>query len=123
VRLEAKHCFDSLRSHEDVMRIVYSFLPVNERIHLGEVDKTFRDDKARGKTAAVYGEDNLELLEAFQVFQRWKDFDDSPRSFMPGCRFGSVDPSWFTVEKGYDMQRVEVSDALHESKKEDAVQV
>jgi hypothetical protein len=115
VRLEEKHCFDSLRSHEDVMRIVYSFLPVNERIHLGEVDKTFRDDKARGKIVAVYGEDNLDLLEAFQVLKRWKDFDDSPRSFEPGCSFGSVDPSWFTLEKGYDMQRAEVSDALHEN--------
>jgi hypothetical protein len=93
------------------MCIVYSFLPVNERIHLGEVDRIFRDDKARGKIVAVDGEDNLDLLEAFQVLKRWKDFDDSPRSFEPGCSFGSIDPSWFTVEKGYDMQRAEVSKA------------
>jgi hypothetical protein len=54
------------------------------------------------------------------VLKRWKDFDDSPRSFEPGCNFGSVDPSWFTVEKGCDMQRAEASDASQENKKEDA---
>jgi hypothetical protein len=98
--------WDRLHSSEAVMRTIYSFLTAYDRVHLGEVDRTFRDDKLRGTVVGVYGPYRLELPEAFQVLQRWKDYKDSPH-----CQKGSlptIEPSWFTYEEGYDLTLVQV---------------
>jgi hypothetical protein len=41
--------WDRLRNTKDAMHHIYSFLSVYDRVHVAELDKTFRDDEARGR--------------------------------------------------------------------------
>jgi hypothetical protein len=98
--------WDLLRSSKAVMRTIYSFLAEYDSVRLGEVNRAFRDDESLGTGVGVYGPDQLELLEAFQVLQCWKDFTDSPRYQKDSLP--TIDPSWFTFEEGYDLTLVQV---------------
>ena len=52
--VDKKDAWGRLRNNQDTMRKIYSFLSVHVRVHLGEVDKAFRDDETRGAVVAVY---------------------------------------------------------------------
>jgi hypothetical protein len=71
-RIENKFLWDRLRNTKDVMRHVYSFLSLYDRVHLAEVDRTFRDDKDRSTVVGSYGDEGLDLLEAFEKIKNGK---------------------------------------------------
>lgn len=103
-----------VRANPDLRREIYSFLTAHDRVHLGEVDRAFRNDEVRCTVVGVYGPNQLGLLEAFHVLQRWKDAEDSPlcQNDMEGSwgreGHGEIPESWFTLKSGYDLNRVEV---------------
>jgi hypothetical protein len=106
--------WDHLRTNSDLRREIYSFLTAYDRVHLGEVDRAFQNDELRCNVVGIYGEERFDLLEAFLVLQRWKNSEDSPRfqNNMEGSwgreGHGGMSESWFTLESGYDLNRVEV---------------
>jgi hypothetical protein len=106
--------WDHLRTNSDLRREIYSFLTAYDRVHLGEVDRAFQNDELRCNVVGIYGEERFDLLEAFLVLQRWKNSEDSPRfqNNMEGSwgreGHGGMPESWFTLESGYDLNRVEV---------------
>jgi hypothetical protein len=109
---------DRLRNTEDLMHNIYSFLSVHDRVHIAEVDKTFRDDEARGRVVAIYGDHlGLNLLEAFEIIKKWHDYEMSPRYQMdkPTLFFElyegnaiEVKEEWYTPEGGWDLERIMV---------------
>jgi hypothetical protein len=122
-RIEEKlMMWDRLRNTEDVMHNIYSFLSVHDRVRIAEVDKTFRDDEARGRVVTIYGDHHgLDLLEAFETIKKWHDYEMSPRYQMketPLFRRGDcieirgdvieIKEEWYTPEGGWDIVRIMV---------------
>jgi hypothetical protein len=107
--LEKKFMWDCLRKTEDVMRHVYSFLSVYDRVHLAEVDKIFRDDEARGSVVGSYGDEGLDLLKAFETIKKWHDFEITPR-YQMYYRDDEIEikAEWYTPEGGWDLDRIMV---------------
>jgi hypothetical protein len=115
VRIEEKFMWDRLRNTEDLMHNVYSFLSVHDRVHIAEVDKTFRDDEARGRVVTIYGDDlGLDLLEAFETIKKWHDYEVSPRYQMDKTTLFyrgkaiEIKEEWYTPEGGWDLERIMV---------------
>jgi hypothetical protein len=104
--------WDCLRNTEDVMRHVYSFLSVYDRVHLAEVDKTFRDAEARGRVVGIYGDEGLDLLQAFETIKKWHDFEISPKHQMDEAIVLyrgddiQIKAEWYTPEGGWDLGRI-----------------
>ena len=107
--------WDRLRNTKDIMRHVYSFLSVYDRVHLAQVDKTFRDDnEARGRVVGIYGDEGLDLLEAFETIQKWQTYEMTPRYQMNEMSMGyrgeefEINEEWYTAEEGWDLERIMV---------------
>jgi hypothetical protein len=112
-RIENKFLWDRLRNTEDVMRHVYSFLSFYDRVHLTEVDRTFRDDEDRVTVVASYGDDGLDLLEAFEKIKKRQDYEmslDYQMEMNTFYRGGEIEvrAEWYTPEGGWDLERIMV---------------
>jgi hypothetical protein len=112
-RIENKFLWDRLRNTKDVMRHVYSFLSVYERVHVAEVDRTFRDDEDRGTVVGSYGDEGLDLLEAFEKIKEWHYCEMSPEYQMEMNKYYRGDEievraEWYTPEGGWDLERIMV---------------
>ena len=112
--LEKQFMWDCLRNTQDVMRSVYSFLSVYDRVHLAEVDKTFQNDAARGQVVGIYGDEGLDLFKAFETIKKWHDFEMSPRYQMDVARafyvgdYIAIKAEWYTPSGGWDFDRIMV---------------
>jgi hypothetical protein len=113
-RVENKFLWDRLRNTKDVMRHVYSYLSVSDLVHVAEVDRTFRDDEDRGTVVSSYGDEGLDLHEAFESVKKWHDFEMSPDYQMDETREFYVEreieirAEWYTPEGGWDLERIMV---------------
>jgi hypothetical protein len=115
-RIENKFLWDRLRNTKDVMRRVYSFLSVYDRVHVAEVDRTFRDDADRGRTVGSYGDAGLDLLEAFEKIKKWHEFEVSPdyirhaivKNFYTQGGWFNISAEWYTLEGRWDVERIMV---------------
>jgi hypothetical protein len=113
-RIENKFLWDRLRNTKDVMRHVYSYLSVYDRVHIAEVDRTFRDDRDRGTVVGSYGEEGLDLLKAFELIKKWHDFEMSPDCIMDETSMFfqgeeiEIRADWYTPEGGWDLERIVV---------------
>jgi hypothetical protein len=106
--LEKQFMWDCLRNTNDIMGHVYSFLSVYDRVHLAEVDKTFRDDEARGRVVGIYGDEGLDLLKAFETIKKWHDYEMSPWYCVErGVEF-EIEEEWYTPMRGWDLERIMV---------------
>jgi hypothetical protein len=114
LRIQKQFLWDCLRNTNDIMGHVYSFLSVYDLVHLAEVDKTFRDDEARGRVVGIYGHKGLDLLEAFETIKKWHDYEMSPRYQMDEMSMlyrGDqivIKVEWYTPMRGWDLERIRV---------------
>jgi hypothetical protein len=110
--IENKFMWDCLRSTKDVMRHVYSFLSVYDRVHIAEVDRTFRDDEDRGTVVGSYGDEGLDLLEAFEKIKKWQAFEMTPDYMMDEWSMLyrgediEIRAEWYTPEGGWNIERI-----------------
>jgi hypothetical protein len=109
VRLLGKDfMWDRLRNTQDIMRHIYSFLSIYDRVHLAEVDKTFRDDEDRGRVVGIYGDEGLDLLEAFKVIKEWHEYQISLTHQMDQRDDIEIKAEWYTPEGEWDLERIVV---------------
>jgi hypothetical protein len=119
-RIENKLMWDRFRNTKDVMRHVYSFLSVYDRVHVAEVDRTFRDDEDRGRTVGSYGDAELDLLKAFEMIKKWHDFEISPdysmhaivKNFYTEGGWFNISAEWYTLEGRWDVERIMVRSTM-----------
>jgi hypothetical protein len=96
------------------MRHVYSFLSVYDRVHVAEVDKTFRDDEDRGRVVGIFGDEGLDLLQAFTRIKEWHDYEISSTHQMDETimlyRGDGIEikAEWYAPEGGWDLERIVV---------------
>jgi hypothetical protein len=113
-RIEKKLMWDRLRNTNDVMRHVNSFLSIYDRVHVAEVDRTFRDDEDRGTVVGSYGDEGLDLLKAFEKIKKWHNFEMSPDCTMDETSMLyrreeiEIRPEWYTPEEGWNLERIMV---------------
>ena len=56
----------------ELMIRIYEFLPIIDRVRIGQVDTRFYEDPYRGKIVGVYGErQNLEFDDAINEIRKW----------------------------------------------------
>jgi hypothetical protein len=73
-----------IRNIPELMIRIYEFLPVIDRIRIGQVDTRFYEDPYRGKIVGVYGSgecQNLEFDDAIKEIRKWILYEGSPESW------------------------------------------
>jgi hypothetical protein len=76
--------FASVRNNEALATLIYSYLPMNDRVRLGEVDKQFYADKDRGEIVGVYGDNYLNIQKALEKVRecvKYESIIDSVKGF------------------------------------------
>jgi hypothetical protein len=118
--------FASVRNNVALATLVYSFLPMNDRVRLGEVDKQFYGDKDRGQIVGVYGDNYLNIQEALEKVREYLEYEsmiNSVREFSnnpyywdwvfevgdgrPNWVAEKLERSWFDEKLGYDLNAVQ----------------
>jgi hypothetical protein len=115
-----------VRNNVALGALVYSFLPVQDRVRLGQVDKQFYADEHRGQIVGIYGDDDcLDTEAALERVREYMEFEGTPDSLTvdlgtPHCWdwvWGGIDdPSWladklqdnwFDEKSGYDLKAIQ----------------
>jgi hypothetical protein len=76
--------FASVRNNEALATLIYSYLPMNDRVRLGEEDKQFYADKDRGEIVGVYGDNYLNIQKALEKVRecvKYESIIDSVKGF------------------------------------------
>jgi hypothetical protein len=58
--------FASVRNNAALVTMICSFLPIQDRVRLGQVDQQFYVDRGRGQIVGVYGNDCLDIKAALK---------------------------------------------------------
>lgn len=128
-----RKAFGQFRSNVGVMASIYSFLPLTDRVRLGEVDKDFLHDEQRGCIEGVYGDGNESNEKALLTVREYLEYEGTPDSltvFMnePDCWFWTYEhgfegdtlssrlkSDWFHKDSGYDIKKMVESGAFSKS--------
>jgi hypothetical protein len=129
-RASKKRClvnelFTSVRNNVALATLIYSFLPINDRVRLGEVDQHFYGDKDRGQVVGVYGDNCLDIQEALDKVCEYvqdesnlasvKGWGNTPFCWCWVHEVGTgetswvaerLERSWFDEKLGYDLKAV-----------------
>lgn len=65
-----RKAFSELRSNVAVMSLIYFFLPLRDRVRLGEVNKEFLEDEHRGSIVGARGDQRFGDGESAQKCPR-----------------------------------------------------
>jgi hypothetical protein len=118
--------FASVRNNVALVTLICSFLPIEDRVQLGQVDKQFPlADEHRGQVVGVYGDDCLDIEAALKKVRRYVEYESTLSAlsafgntpdcwdwvFMGGCGEASwvadkLQDSWFDKELGWDLKAI-----------------
>lgn len=114
-----------LRSCEEIMAKIYSFLSWTDRLRLSEVDKQFLHDEQRGRVVGVYGDWNLSIKKALKTVEEYVAQLGSPENLLNNFKLPScwdwlgescsctscheqlyhkiIEESWFSPSSDYNL--------------------
>jgi hypothetical protein len=115
--------FASVRNNVALVTLICSFLPIKDRVQLGQVDKQFYADDTRGQVVGVYGDDCLDIEAALEKVREYVEyestlnalraFSNTPRCWNWVYEGGEADwvadklqDSWFDAELGWDLKAI-----------------
>jgi hypothetical protein len=120
--------FDSVRNNGALLTMICSFLPVKDRVRLGQVDQQFLADEGHVQVVGVYGNDCLNIEAALEEVREHVEYscecsldnlraygntpDSSSEYDEEQCRMASLtvnnlQPSWFNDKSGYDLKAIQ----------------
>jgi hypothetical protein len=113
--------FASVRNNVALVTLICSFLPIKDRIQLGQVDKQFYADDTRcGQVVGVYGDDCLDIEAALAKVREYVEYESTLSALIgntPVCwcwifEWGKawvadkLQDSWFDAELGWDLKAI-----------------
>jgi hypothetical protein len=69
--------FASVRNNGVLVTMICSFLPVKDRVQLGQVDKEFYADERRGQIVGIYGEYCFDIEKALEEVRNYVKLEHS----------------------------------------------
>jgi hypothetical protein len=102
-----------------LVTLICSFLPIQDRVRLGQVDKHFYGDEHRGQMVGVYGADCLDIKAALDKVREYMEYETTPYSLsalglgLPGNWWDEswvaekFQDSWFDKKSGYDLKAIQ----------------
>jgi hypothetical protein len=116
--------FTSVRNNVALATIICSFLPIKDRVRLGQVDKQFYEDEHRGQIVGVYGDDSLDIEAALEkvreyaeyesTLDAWTEFGNTPDCWQwvyvcgeASSAADKIQDSWFDKELGWDLKAIQ----------------
>jgi hypothetical protein len=115
--------FASVRNNVALVTLICSYLPIKDRVKLGEVDKQFLADEHRGQVVGVYGAGCLDIEAALEKVRRYVEYEStldalSAFGITPDCWDWIVkveaswvaeklQRSWFDKELGWDLNAIQ----------------
>jgi hypothetical protein len=83
----------SVRDNGALVTLICSYLPIKDRVKLGEVDKQFLADEYRGQIVGVYGAGCLDTEAALEEVRRYVKYE-STRSALSNFYFQIAPDCW-----------------------------
>jgi hypothetical protein len=124
-RCPVDELFAAVRNNVALVTLICSFLPIKDRVQLGQVDKQFLADEHRGQVVGVYGDDCLDTEAALEKVRSYVEYETTRYALnafinMPDCWNWvyemEVEPSWvaeklrdswFDEKLGWDLNAIE----------------